>query len=342
MYYYIDLVRFGIVFTLVLLGIILAKSRRGSQNIHIALLLITCIILYILSDWKVTKDLWVNDLFDLGGASIPFMFWIFSMTVFNDSFSLQKKHLLIYFLAILASFGTSLYISHLGPTPPETILIRLTENMHQYVSFIFIFMAMIEAFKGKKDDLLEPRIRFRNTFIIAVAILIGSTLFAEITLSKEQLGSWPSLVQKSTILLLIYAFASYILKLQPGFFFDIKQANTPLSTPDPALESALNQLINEEKVLLEEGLTIRALAERLNEKEYKIRRHINQHLGFKNFNDFLNAHRIQEACEILLDKKNATVTILEIAYQLGYSSIGPFNTAFKKNTGKTPTEYRKQ
>ena len=34
-------------------------------------------------------------------------------------------------------------------------------------------------------------------------------------------------------------------------------------------------------------------------------------------------------------------TILEIAYELGYQSIGPFNKAFKDLKGLTPTAYRK-
>lgn len=88
-------------------------------------------------------------------------------------------------------------------------------------------------------------------------------------------------------------------------------------------------------------MTIRELAELMNEQEYRLRRMINGQLGFRNFNDFLNQYRINDACEILSDAAQARKTILEIAYDLGYQSIGPFNKAFKDLKGLTPTAYRK-
>jgi AraC-like DNA-binding protein len=35
-------------------------------------------------------------------------------------------------------------------------------------------------------------------------------------------------------------------------------------------------------------------------------------------------------------------TILEIAFDVGFSSLGPFNRAFRETTGKSPTDFRKQ
>ena len=72
-----------------------------------------------------------------------------------------------------------------------------------------------------------------------------------------------------------------------------------------------------------------------------MRRVINAQLGFKNFNDFLNSYRISDARAILADPAQSRKTILEIGYELGYQSIGPFNKAFREQTGTTPTAYRK-
>ena len=35
-------------------------------------------------------------------------------------------------------------------------------------------------------------------------------------------------------------------------------------------------------------------------------------------------------------------TILEIAFDVGFSSLGPFNRAFRETTGQSPTDFRKQ
>ena len=96
------------------------------------------------------------------------------------------------------------------------------------------------------------------------------------------------------------------------------------------------------KFFTNESLTIKKLAEELDEKEYILRKIINQQLNYNNFSDFLNSYRIAEAKNRLKDVNQKKKTILEIAYEVGFNSIGPFNRAFKLNTGLTPTEFRKK
>jgi len=107
------------------------------------------------------------------------------------------------------------------------------------------------------------------------------------------------------------------------------------------LKSSLVTLLNDQKIYRKEGLTIRRLAELMNVQEYRLRKLINGQLGFKNFNDFLNQYRIDEASSILADPTQSEKTVQEISYQLGYQSIGPFYKAFKEMKGITPTSFRK-
>lgn len=44
---------------------------------------------------------------------------------------------------------------------------------------------------------------------------------------------------------------------------------------------------------------------------------------------------------MLANPENRKLTILEILYEVGFNSKSVFNTAFKKYTGMTPTDYRK-
>ena len=75
--------------------------------------------------------------------------------------------------------------------------------------------------------------------------------------------------------------------------------------------------------------------------EHQLRKLINGALGFRNFSAFLNARRIPDAKAVLADPDNAKRQVLQIALDLGYGSIAPFNRAFKEATGQTPTEFRK-
>ncbi|MCP4978309.1 MAG: AraC family transcriptional regulator [Maribacter sp.] len=57
----------------------------------------------------------------------------------------------------------------------------------------------------------------------------------------------------------------------------------------------------------------------------------------KNFNDWINDHRIKEA---KLHLTNSQLSIKEICYEVGFNSKSAFNSAFKKRTNMTPSEYR--
>jgi AraC-like DNA-binding protein len=114
------------------------------------------------------------------------------------------------------------------------------------------------------------------------------------------------------------------------------------NAPDRKLLDALMRLMSNERIYRHEGITIGTLATKLRVPEYKLRRLINQELGHRNFNVFLNNHRIEEAKAALADPSQAEVPVITIAMDAGFQSLGPFNRAFKATTGVTPTEYRRQ
>ena len=63
---------------------------------------------------------------------------------------------------------------------------------------------------------------------------------------------------------------------------------------------------------------------------------------FKNFFDFINSYRVESVKEMLLNKEFEHYTVLAIGLESGFNSKTSFNTVFKKMTGVTPSEYRKQ
>jgi AraC-like DNA-binding protein len=103
----------------------------------------------------------------------------------------------------------------------------------------------------------------------------------------------------------------------------------------------LDHLMSVERIYRQEGLTIAALAARLDLPEHRLRQAINEGLGHRNFNAFLNRYRIDEAKAALSDASQRDVPVLTIAMDAGFQSIGPFNRAFKADTGLTPTEFRR-
>ncbi len=84
-------------------------------------------------------------------------------------------------------------------------------------------------------------------------------------------------------------------------------------------------------------LNLRSLSRSINEKAHYVSQVINQDLNV-NFYALVNQHRIEQAKRLLTGAPDQTV--LEIALAVGFNSKSTFNTAFRQNTGMTPSEYR--
>lgn len=61
----------------------------------------------------------------------------------------------------------------------------------------------------------------------------------------------------------------------------------------------------------------------------------------ENFYEFINRYRVEASKKLLTDAKFQHLNMVGIAFEAGFNSKTAFNTAFKKTTGQTPSEFRK-
>ncbi|MEM9723031.1 MAG: helix-turn-helix domain-containing protein [Bacteroidota bacterium] len=106
------------------------------------------------------------------------------------------------------------------------------------------------------------------------------------------------------------------------------------------LAEQLRTFMEEEHLYLNEELTLPLLAEAVNLSPAHLSQVINQQFG-KNFFDFVNAYRVEEAKKRLRNPEFSHFSILAIGLDCGFRSKSSFNRAFKKFVGSTPSEYRK-
>jgi AraC-like DNA-binding protein len=111
---------------------------------------------------------------------------------------------------------------------------------------------------------------------------------------------------------------------------------------DERLVRTLQRVMVDERAYRLENLTVATLAQRLAVPEYRLRRVINQRLGHRNFNAYVNGLRLDHVLAVLADPAREGDSIMGIALDVGFQSIGPFNRAFKARCGVTPTEFRRQ
>ncbi len=107
------------------------------------------------------------------------------------------------------------------------------------------------------------------------------------------------------------------------------------------LANKLEEYMKSEQPYLNPELNINMLAEAIKVSEKTISQTINHIIG-SNFSDYINTYRIEDASLKLEQDIENSLTIKEIMYDVGFNSRSVFNTAFKKKTGLTPTEYQKR
>jgi AraC-like DNA-binding protein len=105
----------------------------------------------------------------------------------------------------------------------------------------------------------------------------------------------------------------------------------------------INRLLNfmaDKRPFLDSELTLTSLAKNLNLSRSQLSFLINEGTG-DNFYDFVNKYRVEEVKKLMTDPQVKNYNLLGIALEAGFKSKSTFNLIFKRFTGLTPTEFRK-
>jgi AraC-like DNA-binding protein len=285
------------------------------------------------------------------GRSLPFLlaltagnnvaFWLFASALFDDGFRLRWWHGALWLTMVVLGAVECLVGSRL-----LTVAMILS-------SLAFALLAVVPTLTTWRNDLLENRRQLRLFIVIASATYTALTAVANLTGDLTP-SSGPNLLVAAALLAIVAPIAVTTLGLRPtqSLFATLSQAAMtparqaaptppPAEAVNPAQVAALERAMSIDRIYRQDGLTIAQLADKLGLPEYRLRRLINQALGYRNFNSFLNFYRIADAKAALADPTQAEVPVLTIALDAGFSSLGPFNRAFKAETGMTPSEFRR-
>jgi AraC-like DNA-binding protein len=104
------------------------------------------------------------------------------------------------------------------------------------------------------------------------------------------------------------------------------------------LKTQLGQLMSTNKPYLDNKLSLPDLAKLMGISTHDLSFMLNEGFGLSFFN-FVNSYRIAEVKQLILSGQHRQFNMLGIAYSAGFNSKTTFNTAFKKETGLSPTQY---
>ncbi len=180
-----------------------------------------------------------------------------------------------------------------------------------------------------------------SVFIFSIVLaLVSCIVYMAVTGSYSVIGNFVCTVLLSVIVYLIaYQALSSNSALIPNFNVKYGSAKVTQNTDDFVLKDLLN-LLEKEKIYTNPELNISLMAKRLNISSHLLSRIINNHLNLS-FSQLLNQYRIEEFKRRVSETDLDKYSISGIAYDVGYNSKSSFYTAFKKSTGKTPTEFVK-
>ncbi len=277
------------------------------------------------------------------------LFWVFVQALFDDDFALRPVHGIAWLGAALLSG-----LNCAGLAKSASIVAPFTMGLQRAVPLIFAVLAVVAAAKHWRADLVEERRRLR-IFIVWTGVGYSlAMLAARLSATHGRLTGLTATLDVTALLAITIVLVSKLLRLGSSNLFptptvkpdqDATDSAEALPPPDPAeerLAQALQHLMAVEHAYRSEDMSLASLSVRLKAPEYKLRRLINQRMGFRNFNAFINGLRLDAVRTALLDPKRRDLPILTLALDAGFQSIGPFNRAFKAATGLTPTEFRKQ
>jgi AraC-like DNA-binding protein len=261
-------------------------------------------------------------------------FWWFAVTLFGPRRFAWRQLGPVVLLTVVAMVGWSL--------PRESA--RGLWIAHNALEIALVASASLAIVGSWRDDLVESRRSLRGPFLAAVALYAVALSGFEIAEAAGFALAWVGMAQAATLAAISLGGAFVFLGARPELFEPVPRPRER-GGPDPrdaALLAKLDAEMRVREAWRREGLTIGALADALDVPEHRLRRLINGQLDHRNFSEFVSAHRIAAAQRELADPAQAERSISEIAFALGYATLGPFNRAFKEATGATPSAFRAQ
>lgn len=338
------MVRGGAAALFVLWIVLLLRDERGAPAARVAIAMNLSILAYIVAPLLADGSARGTAFLVCDSLSVlaPALFWVFARFYFDDRVRLGSGS-----LAVLATFA-------LAPVVQAGLM--LWTGHYSFAIWFAVRIAMISftagalwiAWRGRTEDLVETR---RSLRLLLVGVTGALTLWVSAFEAIGFRAARPDLGHLATMAAILVATLSisaamYRFRGTAVFAGAARRAGQNVAVPaSPAaarspLAARLLTIMAEEKPYRAEGFSIGALAARLGEPEYRVRRAINGELGHRNFTAFLNGYRLDEVRAALADPAQRDVPILTIAIDAGFGSLGPFNRAFREAEGTTPSAWR--
>ncbi len=365
------------IFSLVVVSGSILVSKEGSRRSNLLLAAFFLSIdlglfnfLVMVSDLVLTIS-WLAYLGNTAGLSAAPLLYLYARSLTDQKFRLNARKALhlapIAFFVLVVIHGFTMLsaearldVLHNGDIPNVVNSPLLAVGIYSVViAYLIATIVTVAKYRSRRREYFTTAgigdLRWLTISIYAVFLLWSLSLVHQISVSVWPLRWLDQLFLKSMAL---SAFGLGVYLLANG----LRQARTrPQYVPEDILSGrtvsedkyggerltqsqleefaqSIEQKIAVSDCILEPSLTLAQFANDLPMTERELSQTLNRHFA-RNFFDFINGHRIGRAKAMLLG--NALTPITDIILSCGFSSKSSFYAAFRKETGMTPSEFRK-
>jgi len=227
-------------------------------------------------------------------------------------------------------------------------LLRMTGNVVGMVGSTFVIVTLAEIARHIPSAQNGLERRFRQLLASGYHLLIVVAVFmVEGAIEDSFLGTHTKTIQSAAALIaltgaaLALRFRAQHPLTQVPATDRTARSQEPPTAADRRLARRVEELMQEPKIFARPSLKVADVAALLNEHDYLVSRAITQVLGQPNFNRYINRFRVEQA-QMMLSPGFSGSSIFVIALDCGFASIGPFNRAFREETGMSPSAFRQQ
>ncbi|MBW1294781.1 helix-turn-helix domain-containing protein [Aquimarina litoralis] len=293
----------------------------------------------------------------------PLLFLYVVSSIYSD-FELKPKHLLhiIPFVIQILIFSPRFYFAN---TKTKNFLVENLNHLIEgklsiafglSVSLFYLILILLElrTYKRLLFENYSNKSVFNFKWLYQLFILLGiifcfsffKQIYKLVGTDIETLN-----ILRLVLTLALVGFLTWIVlksMYQPHLFRNINSnhlliKNNTSEHLKKNVDKNMNKILafmNDKEPYLDASLTLQDLANRLEMPSREVSILINLNLD-QHFFDFVNHYRIKKAEKMLANSKGENLTIQQIMYDVGFNSKSSFYTAFKKKTGMTPSEYKK-
>lgn len=311
--------------------------------------------------------------------AMPPLLWFYVRAITSESGLVTMRQAVIHFLPAVAGLSLTIVLLAVpwrelsaAATAPNPISVPLIFNLHLYLmAFILVFIMQcgfyavlvtrrLISYRKKLRDLFssteDREMRWAGWLGIFMGGYVVSSFIthfsvAEMVLGYKEVENHLDPLPNLFSLMFLWTLSLWGLRQKPGLIAEDTEAadhRDELAATGKYERSALSDdharriakkienAMRETQLYRDPNLSLWALSKAIRVSPNYVSQTLNATMGHTFF-DYVNNWRIAEAKDKLARTSD---TISAITYDVGFNSRSSFYTAFKRDTGQTPNQYR--